>query len=61
MSADAKSRVAEAGKARHHADRVYVPGQWVYVWRKLVGAKTHSLQRDRWVGPGAVVYQRGTT
>ena len=34
----------------------------MYVWRKVKGrAKTHVLQRDRWVGPGAVVWQNGQT
>ncbi len=62
MRMEAKSRVAEAVTSRASTPKALAPGQWVYVWRKVKGrAKTHVLQRDRWVGPGAVVWQNGQT
>ena len=62
MRMEAKSRVAEAVASRASTPNNFSPGQWVYVWRKVKGrAKTHALQRDRWVGPGAVVWQNGQT
>ncbi len=62
MRMEAKSRVAEAVASRASTPNNFSPGQWVYVWRKVKGrAKTHVLQRDRWVGPGAVVWQNGQT
>jgi hypothetical protein len=62
MRMEAKSRVAEAVTSRASTPKEFAPGQWVYVWRKVkVRAKTHVLQRDRWVGPGAVVWQNGQT
>ena len=62
MRMEAKSRVAEAVTSRASTPKSFAPGQWVYVWRKVKGrAKTHVLQRDRWVGPGAVVWQNCQT
>ncbi len=62
MRMEAKSRVAEAVTSRASTPKEFAPGHWVYVWRKVKGrAKTHVLQRDRWVGPGAVVWQNGQT
>ena len=62
MRMEAKSRVAEAVTSRASIFKEFAPGQWVYVWTKIKGrAKTHVLQRDRWVGPGAVVWQNGQT
>eukprot|EP00959_Pyramimonas_sp_CCMP1952_P120536 2520496-Pyramimonas_sp.AAC.1 len=61
-SLDAKSRLSEASRARGHSDKFFKPGEWVYVWRRVTAAnRSHSLQRDRWTGPGVVVYQNGST
>ena len=62
MRMEAKSGVAEAVASRASTPKHFSPGQRVYVWRKVKGgAKTHVLQRDRRVGPGAVVWQNGQT
>ena len=62
MELEARDRVKEAADARRHVTREFLPGQWVYVWRAIPRfRKTHQLQRDRWVGPGSVVIQRGGT
>ena len=62
MTADAKSRIREAPKSRRHVDQSFHPGEWVYVYRRVTHRnRSHALQRDRWVGPGAVVWHSGTT
>eukprot|EP00959_Pyramimonas_sp_CCMP1952_P066986 1398854-Pyramimonas_sp.AAC.1 len=62
MSLDVRDRLVAASKSRRHIDIAYPPGSWVYVWRR-VSAKDRSadLGRSRWTGPGAVVFQQGTT
>ncbi|CAK0874751.1 unnamed protein product, partial [Prorocentrum cordatum] len=49
-------KLASAVKAPTHRDKHFVPGQWVYVWRRAPkgGQKTYALQKDRWrehIGP----------
>ncbi|CAK0864783.1 unnamed protein product, partial [Prorocentrum cordatum] len=49
-------KLASAVKAPTHRDKHFVPGQWVYVWRRAPkgGQKTYALQMDRWrehIGP----------
>eukprot|EP00959_Pyramimonas_sp_CCMP1952_P285157 5962243-Pyramimonas_sp.AAC.1 len=59
---DARSRLSEASRSRLHSDKIFKPGEWVYVWRRVTSAnRSHSLQRDRWTGPGVVVHQTGST
>ena len=53
-----------AGRAQLHRQRNCHRGQWVYVWRKeLRGARdrTGGPALSRWVGPGLVALQDGTT
>ena len=51
-----------ARHARTHRDRQFLPVQWVFAWRRASTAiRSHNLQRDRWTGPGAVVWHHGTT
>ena len=60
----ARERLRSAGKAQLHRDRNYHRGQWVYVWRRhLRGARdrTGGPSLSRWVGPGLVALQDGTT
>ena len=60
----ARERLRSAGKAQLHRDRKYHRGQWVYVWRRdLRGARdrTGGPSLSRWVGPGLVALQDGTT
>ena len=60
----ARERLRSAGKAQLHQDRNYHRGQWVYVWRRdLRGARdrTGGQSLSRWVGPGLVALQDGTT
>ena len=62
MATTCRAKLQAALRARPHSDRFYAPGQWVYVWRRAAGRnRTHALQRDRWTGPGAVVWQQGGT
>eukprot|EP00959_Pyramimonas_sp_CCMP1952_P017502 371608-Pyramimonas_sp.AAC.1 len=59
---DARYRLSEASRSRLHSDKILKPGEWVYVWRRVTSAnRPHSLQRDRWTGPGVVVHQTGST
>ena len=53
----ARERLQSAGKAQLHRDRNYHRGQWVYVWRNRTGGPSLS----RWVRPGLVALQDGTT
>ena len=60
----ARERLRSAGKAQLHRDRNFHRGQWVYVWRRdLRGARdrTGGPSLSRWVGPGLVALQDGTT
>ena len=60
----ARERLRSAGKAQLHRDRKFHRGQWVYVWRRdLRGARdrTGRPSLSRWVGPGLVALQDGTT
>ena len=60
----ARERLRSAGKAQLHRDRNYHRGHWVYVWRRdLRGARdrTGGPSLSRWVGPGLVALQDGTT
>ena len=60
----ARERLRSASKAQLHRDRNYHGGQWVYVWqRDLRGARDRSggPSLSRWVGPGLVALQDGTT
>ena len=60
----ARERLRSAGKAQLHRDRNYHRGQGVYVWRRdLRGARdrTGGPSLSRWVGPGLVALQDGTT
>ena len=62
MGMQAGRRITEALTHRAENSKSYSPGQWVYVWRRVKGkSKSHVFQRDRWVGPGAVVWHQGTT
>ena len=62
MGMQARRRITEALTHRAENSKSYSPGQWVYVWRRVKGkSKSHVFQRDRWVGPGAVVWHQGTT
>eukprot|EP00959_Pyramimonas_sp_CCMP1952_P441676 9246604-Pyramimonas_sp.AAC.1 len=55
IQGDAREKVNTAQKSAPHRDRVFLPGQRVYVRRKATTRprKPCSLQRGRWVGPGA--------
>ena len=60
----ARERLRSAGKAQLHRYRNFHRGQWVYVWRRdLRGARdrTGGPSFSRWVGPGLVALQDGTT
>ena len=60
----AREWLRSAGKAQLHRDRNFHRGQWVYVWRRdLRGARdrTGGPSLSRWVGPGLVALQDGTT
>ena len=62
MRMKAKARIAKAVTSRASTPKVFAPGQRVHVLRKAKGkAKSHVLQRDRWVAPEAVVRQSGRT
>eukprot|EP00439_Symbiodinium_sp_Y106_P016539 s1065_g2.t1 len=63
---DARDRVARAGRAKRYEIKNWNVGQWVYVWRQAAPSVRSStshilLPRSRWVGPGAVVLQHGST
>ena len=59
-----KDRISEAANAKHREQKIWNPGQWVYVWR-ISTTKTATsdilLPRNRWVGPGTVLLQSGKT
>ena len=60
----ARERLRSAGKAQLHRDRNCHRGQWVYVWRRdLRGARDRpgGPSISRWVRPGLVALQDGTT
>ena len=60
----AREWLRSASKAQLHRDRNYHRGQRVYVWRRdLRGARdrTGGPSLFRWVGPGLVALQGGTT
>ena len=61
MSLGARNRVREGLHSRHRSSKTFLPGQWVFVWRRPPRVKTVQWQRSRWTGPGAVVYQSGAT
>ena len=58
-----QARVRAAAWAPRHRDTKYSPGDWVYVWRRAprTQRKTYALQRDRWTGPGVVVFQHNNS
>ena len=61
---DARARVQAAQRNRTHQDQVFFPCQRVSVWRRqVVTSSTDALRvrMDRWVGPGTMVFYRGTT
>ena len=63
---DARDRVARAGRAKRHEIKNWNVGQWVYVWRQAAPSVRSTtsqilLPRSRWVGPGTVVLQHGST
>eukprot|EP00959_Pyramimonas_sp_CCMP1952_P348454 7299556-Pyramimonas_sp.AAC.1 len=60
MSLDVRERLKAASHSRKHADKVFVPGSWVYVWRRPSPGSGEG-SRARWTGPGATVFQQGTT
>eukprot|EP00959_Pyramimonas_sp_CCMP1952_P396639 8310398-Pyramimonas_sp.AAC.1 len=63
MEGGARSKLSLALRSEWHRDRAYQPGDWVYVWRRAPssGKKPFGFQRDRWVGPGSVIYRHATT
>eukprot|EP00971_Amphidinium_carterae_P338935 6476494-Amphidinium_carterae.1 len=63
---DARVRLAMSCKHPPHRDRIFHPGQWVYVYRKnprAAAADGHPLrqQSGAWRGPGLVLLQTGHT
>eukprot|EP00959_Pyramimonas_sp_CCMP1952_P272453 5696221-Pyramimonas_sp.AAC.1 len=58
---DVRDRLVSASRARKHVDPVFPPGSWVYVWRRAPSKPRGNVGKSRWTGPGAVVFQQGTT
>lgn len=57
---EATSKIREAGRRTTHVDRQFTQGQWVFVGRRRVGPQSGhglSLLRDRWIGPGLVMWR----
>ena len=65
LFSDSRRKITDASASAMHCDRRFQQGQWVYVYRRAPQFRTASkhggLQRDRWVGPGVVVLQKGNT
>ena len=60
MEQDSRDALQGAQKAATHQGRVWVPGQWVYVYRRAKANQELHL-RNRWVGPGVVVLANNQT
>ena len=61
MEQCSKEAIHQAQHAAPQQSRRWVPGQWVYVFRRAKAAQELHL-RNRWVGPGLVVLDNnGTT
>ena len=60
LQQDSKEAMQGATKAATHQNRVWLPGQWVYVFRRARANQELHL-RDRWVGPGVVVLSNNNT
>eukprot|EP00971_Amphidinium_carterae_P186679 3705641-Amphidinium_carterae.2 len=63
---DSRARLAMSCKHSPHRDRIFHPGQWVYVYRKnprAAAAEEHPLRQQpgAWRGPGLVLLQTGHT
>ena len=63
FAADATRKLQQATQSAPHRESKFHQGQWVFVYRRVPrkGPKPNGLLRDRWVGPGLVALQMGTT
>ena len=59
-----RDRISEAMNAKQREQKIWIPGRWVCVWRISTSRSSTSdilPSRNRWVGPGTVILQSGTT